>query len=390
MVIICSSNHSSDPTGQSWPSSLTDSTPWQYTTDGGNSWQTCSGLPTPAAYHGGSGAMYKHLAADGSNGATFYDFENSSGPAVYVSTNSGQSFSKVSATGLPASWFSFWQFKARPDVAGDLWLSVDRDNPNYVEQSHDPTTEGLYHSSNGGVTWTKLANVQRAWVFGFGKPVNNGGPAALYLFGLANGETAMTIYESVDLGNSWIQIQSPTNALGDTPMEIAGSWQTTGRVFVGTSGRGIFFGQGVTNWYEAETLSVAAQTAGITFRLSNDPGFSNDTGSYFDATAANQYVTLDVPNIAIATYDVRVGMKTWNNKGQWQLAISRMDQQGSPTNLGSPVDMYSANQVFTEVDLGTWTPGTASDKAFRFMVVGKNASSTGYGIDIDYIRLVPQ
>jgi hypothetical protein len=103
-----------------------------------------------------------------------------------------------------------------------------------------------------------------------------------------------------------------------------------------------------------------------------------------------QYVTFDVPDIAVATYDVRVGVKDWNNKGQWQLAISRLDQQGSPTNVGSPVDEYNANEVFTEVDLGNWTPGSSSDKAFRFTVTGKNASSTGYGLAFDYIRLIPQ
>jgi hypothetical protein len=142
--------------------------------------------------------------------------------------------------------------------------------------------------------------------------------------------------------------------------------------------------------FEAENLSVAAQTSGIPYRIVADSRFSNGSGTFFDATAASQYVTFDVPDVAVATYDVRVGVKDWNNKGQWQLAISRMDQQGSPTNLGPVVDTYTAGETFTEVDLGNWTPGTTSDKAFRFMVTGKNASSTGYGLAIDYIRLIPQ
>ncbi len=142
--------------------------------------------------------------------------------------------------------------------------------------------------------------------------------------------------------------------------------------------------------FEAESLSVAAQTAGITYRTSADSRFSGGSGSFFDATAANQFVTLDVPGISARTYSVRVGIKGWNNKGIWQLAISRLDQQGSPTNVGSPVDEYSASELFTEFNLGNWTPGTTSDKAFKFTVTGKNASSTGYGIAIDYIKLIPQ
>ena len=142
--------------------------------------------------------------------------------------------------------------------------------------------------------------------------------------------------------------------------------------------------------FETENLTVAAQTAGVTERVGTDSRFSNGAGTFFDATAVNQFVTYDVPNVAAGTYDVRVGVKKWNNRGTWQLAISRLDQQGSPTNVGSPVDEYNSAELFTEVDLGNWTPGSTSDKAFRFMVTGKNASSTAYGLAFDYIKLIPQ
>ena len=145
-----------------------------------------------------------------------------------------------------------------------------------------------------------------------------------------------------------------------------------------------------TQLFEAETLAVAAQTAGITERVGTDARFSGDAGTFFDATAINQYVTYDVPNIAAGTYSVRIGIKKWNNKGVWQLAISRMDQQGSPTNVGSPADEYDPNEVFTEINLGNWTAGSTSDKAFRFMVTGKNTSSAGYGLAFDYIKLIRQ
>ncbi len=141
--------------------------------------------------------------------------------------------------------------------------------------------------------------------------------------------------------------------------------------------------------FEAEALAVAAQTSGVTYRVAGDARFSGGQGVFFDATAVNQYVTLDVPNVGARTYDVRVGVKQWNNKGVFQLAISRMDQQGSPTNVGSPVDLYNANETFTEFDLGNWTPGSTSDKAFRFLVTGKNAASGGYGLAIDYVTLTP-
>ncbi len=142
--------------------------------------------------------------------------------------------------------------------------------------------------------------------------------------------------------------------------------------------------------FETENLTVAAQTAGITHRTSPDSRFSNGNGTFFDSTAVGQFVTYDVPNVAIGTYDVRVGIKKWNNKAQWQCAISRLDQQGSATNVGPVVDEYDPNEVFTEVDLGLWTPGSTSDKAFKFTVTGKNASGSGFGLAFDYIKLIPQ
>ncbi len=142
--------------------------------------------------------------------------------------------------------------------------------------------------------------------------------------------------------------------------------------------------------FETENLTVATHTTGITERVGTDVRFSGSAGTFLDSTATNQSVTFIVPNVAQATYDVRVGMKNLNTRGIWQLAISRADQQNSPTNQGSPVDEYAAVETFTEVDLGNWTPGSSSDKAFRFTVTGKNAASTGYTLAFDYIRLIPQ
>ncbi len=145
-----------------------------------------------------------------------------------------------------------------------------------------------------------------------------------------------------------------------------------------------------TQTFETENLTVAAQTSGVTYRSATDTRFSNGSGNFFDSTAINQFVTLDVPNIAAATYNVCVGVKGWNNKGVFQTAISRLDSQGSPANVGPEVDLYASGEVFPEMELGSWTPGSTSDKAVRFMVVDKNASSSGYGIGLDYIRFIKQ
>ncbi len=147
---------------------------------------------------------------------------------------------------------------------------------------------------------------------------------------------------------------------------------------------------GATVKLETELANVAAVSSGITERIVTDAGFSGGAGTILDATAVNNYVSYVVPNVVAGSYDVRVGVKNYNTRGIWQLAIGRADNfAGTANNIGSPYDSYSSTAAFTEVDLGTWTPGTTSDKWFQFLVTGKNASSTGYTISFDYIKLIP-
>ena len=144
--------------------------------------------------------------------------------------------------------------------------------------------------------------------------------------------------------------------------------------------------------YEAENLTVATYNCPTAPRLiTGDPNFSNSAASILDSTAANQYVTYLVPNVAAAPYNIKVGVKKLNTRGIWQLHIGRADNfSGTQSSVGSPQDEYSASALYTELDLGTWTPGTTSDKWFQFLITGKNAASTNYGECIDYIKLTPQ
>ncbi len=141
------------------------------------------------------------------------------------------------------------------------------------------------------------------------------------------------------------------------------------------------------NW-ETENLPVLG-SSGDTHRIIDDTGFSNGRGSILDSDAVNDYVIYKVANISAGTYDVRVRVKKFNTRGTVQMAGARADTLAF-SNIGSPQDLYSSAASFVELDFGTWSPGTTSDKAFKFTVTGKNASSTGYSMSFDYIKLVPQ
>jgi hypothetical protein len=182
-----------------------------YSTDQGAHWTACTGL---------SAGMT--VAADRVNAATFY--AGSSGKSMYVSTDGGATFKAVTA---PASG------RPRPvfGVAGDVWVA---------------TTNALLHSQDAGATFATVAGVNGATAVGFGAPVMPGQTyPSVYLAGSAAAPTATTyawgIYRSDDGGATWQHIDDPQHQFGSINV-LAGDPRQPGRVYLGTGGRGIVYG----------------------------------------------------------------------------------------------------------------------------------------------------
>ena len=150
--------------------------------------------------------------------------------------------------------------------------------------------------------------------------------------------------------------------------------------------------------YEAESVAIPNyfSKAGGTARLiGTDANLSNSNGVILDSNDAGDYVTFTIPNVAAGRYDVTVGVKNNTSRGQFQLQVGRADNfSGTASYVGPVTDEYSSSASYKAVDLGSWAPGTTSDKWFRFNVVGKNAASGGTSyndaIAIDYILLTPE
>jgi predicted alpha-1,2-mannosidase len=140
---------------------------------------------------------------------------------------------------------------------------------------------------------------------------------------------------------------------------------------------------GGTIQYEAETLPVAAFTAGRTERVASDTGYSGGQGVILEGQAVGDFVSFTVNVPEARTYDVRVRLKKLTNRGIWQF-----DSNG--VNHGAPVDGFAATASFPEVDLGNVTFASSGNKTFRFTITGKNGSSTAFWIALDYVRLIPQ
>ncbi len=194
-----------------------------------------------------------------------------------------------------------------------------------------------------------------------------------------------------DISNKLSASGSSTNLTGVAVKDPSGSSARTWNDAAGVSR--VFYVAVTLNGpavqkFETENLAVAAQSSGVTHRVGADNSFSNDAGTYLDATAAGQYVTYTLSSVPAGNYEIFVGVKNLNSRGIWQVAASRLDMLGSPTNVGLPYDQYSATQIFTMADIGLWNPTMAGDKAIRFVITGKNAASSGYSASFDSITLV--
>ncbi len=191
------------------------------TTDGGSSWSKVSGLP-----NGPKGPWYwgQPLAADKVNGNTFYYY---SGAKVYRSDNGGASFRIVNSS-LPNE---NWSMLKTVPGSREVWVSLNG--------------YGLYRSTDGGVNFARNAKVERAYLFAIGKPQAKSTIPALYLYGKITGigdRAASGIFRSLDNGKTWTSIGDPHKPIGDDPNVMEASSQQFGLVFIGTNGRGIYYG----------------------------------------------------------------------------------------------------------------------------------------------------
>lgn len=207
--------------------------PAQITRDGGASWQNVRGLPDELVHDVWN--WQTPLAGDGGQAGVFYVFQ---GGTVYKSVDGGASFA-VSASGLPGGAQGLVTV---PNSPGEVWI-VGGDG-------------GLLHSTDGAQTFHALVGVKQASLLAVGKPAPGSKQDALYLYGALT-DTRAGIFRSVDGGTSWDQIDDPRIPIGDDPNSIAASFDTFGQVFIGTNGRGIYYGQPIN---ALKTPSEAAKT----------------------------------------------------------------------------------------------------------------------------------
>ena len=178
------------------------------TRDRGATWLASKGAPPRL-----------EVVADRVDPRKFYGI---SGGTLYSSTDGGVSFT-ASASALPNGG----RLRAVPGHVGDLWLVAG---------------DALYHSTDGGAAFTKLTSVASVHAQGFGKAAPGHAYPALYIAGKVGAVTGF--FRSDDAGASWVRINDDAHGYG-TASIVIGDPRVYGRVYVGTNGRGIIYGEPV-------------------------------------------------------------------------------------------------------------------------------------------------
>jgi len=192
------------------------------TRDHGKTWRKIAGLPADA-----------NPITDRADPKRFYavDFDKS---IVYVSNDGARSFKPLRTSGLPSDitadkphWREIaWPLMTTPGKRGDLW---------FLSQN------SLFHSTDGGKTFAEVHGELSVEALAFGKAPAGKRYPALFAIGAKGDETA--IWRSDDRGEGWIRINDAQHEYGRAFRCIAGDPRVFGRVYVGTDGRGIVYGE---------------------------------------------------------------------------------------------------------------------------------------------------
>ena len=186
--------------------------PALFSKDEGKTWTPCQGLPA------GSRPI-----SDRVNPAKFYALDLSR-QQLYLSADGGATFTGSPLKGFAPAGNSGFTVRAVAGHEGDLWLC----SRGVLYQFHSADNSFVAHNQAG-----------RVITFGLGKAAPGHDYPALYIAAtLANQEG---IFRSDDAGQTWSRLNDDRHQYG-APSPVIGDPRIYGRVYFGTNGRGIIYG----------------------------------------------------------------------------------------------------------------------------------------------------
>lgn len=216
--------------------------PW-VTRDRGATWTKIQIAGVPVTGDTGWGWSYylgRHIVtADRSAANTFYMY-NYLGAAVgvYRSTDSGVTWSRRSTSEVASGSTFNAILSAVPGKAGHLFFTSGN------QSGANPANTKFMRSTDGGATWTEVANVLEVYAFGFGKAASGSDYPAIFIAGYVN--RVWGLWRSDDNAANWVKIGDYPLGNFDLPKTVAGDMDRFGRVYVGFGASGGAYAELVT------------------------------------------------------------------------------------------------------------------------------------------------
>lgn len=210
-----------------------------WSADTGRTWTASTGLTLGAAATGASMPL-----ADKHDDQLFYVYDRLGG-VVYTSRDGGRSFTRstTSFATLP-DWGVGGYILAVEERPGQAWLA---------NVSGAAGIQGLWHTNNGGTSFTRVASVARASLVGVGAPLTGSSYPTLFLRGTVGGATGL--FRSSDSARTWTRLDDAQHQYGIIH-QVVGDPRVPGRVFLATEGRGIVYGDD-----KEQTVGVSSRSA---------------------------------------------------------------------------------------------------------------------------------
>jgi|GEM_PF-1257738 len=214
------------------------------------------------------------VASDKVINNTFYAFvpnwygSNNNYCQLFKSTDGGQNFTKIynyqkqwDINGQDIGWGENYKVTLKPNplVAGDVWIKIGT-KLFPCQNALVPVT--AIQPDFQRVNQTVITRVQN---FGWGAPYSSSTNPTLFVAGTINGMES--VYRSTDLGVTWTDILMGQHISLANISSIDGDMNRPGRVFVGTSNRGIFYFEDPIVPLPIELLSLTVHSEGSKNKL---------------------------------------------------------------------------------------------------------------------------
>lgn len=178
------------------------------------------------------GALAQHsVIADPVTPGTFYMDLTAGG--FWKSTDGGETWTQTAGSASIPSYTHHGKIFAEPGISGNIWL---------VDGREGATAHGLYHTTDGGNTFTRNPNFDYAWALALGKAASDSSHPTIYVYGLKTGVAKWGIFQSTDDGQTFQRISYYPAGIIDYVTTLAASWDTFGTVYVGFSGNSYVYG----------------------------------------------------------------------------------------------------------------------------------------------------